>query len=91
LARHGKPDIINTDQGSQFTDAAFIGVLANNCIAISMDGKGVWRDSVFVNRLWRSVKCEGGVPARLRQRQRGSRIDRPISRLLQRPPAAFEP
>ena len=58
LARHGKPDIFNTDQGSQFTGAAFTGVLIKNEIAISMDGKGAWRDNVFVERLWRSVKYE---------------------------------
>ena len=58
LARHGKPDIFNTDQGSQFTGSAFTGVLANNGVAISMDGKGAWRDNVFVERLWRSVKYE---------------------------------
>ena len=58
LAHHGKPEIFNTDQGSQFTGAAFTGVLANNGIAISMDGKGAWRDNVFVERLWRSVKYE---------------------------------
>src|SRR6266704_1354829 len=58
LARHGKPDIFNTDQGSQFTGSVFTGVLANNNIAISMDGKGAWRDNVFVERLWRSVKYE---------------------------------
>ena len=58
MARHGKPEIFNTDQGSQFTGAAFTGVLANNGIAISMDGKGAWRDNVFVERLWRSVKYE---------------------------------
>jgi putative transposase len=58
LARHGKPDIFNTDQGSQFTGADFSGVLSNNRIAISMDGKGAWRDNVFVERLWRSVKYE---------------------------------
>jgi putative transposase len=58
LARHGKPDIFNTDQGSQFTSQAFTGVLAGNDIAISMDGKGAWRDNVFVERLWRSVKYE---------------------------------
>jgi putative transposase len=51
LARHGKPDIFNTDQGSQFTGSAFTGVLASNGIAISMDGKGAWRDNVFVERL----------------------------------------
>ena len=58
LARHGKPEVFNTDQGSQFTGAAFTGVLASNGIAISMDGKGAWRDNVFVERLWRSVKYE---------------------------------
>ena len=58
LARFGKPDIFNTDQGSQFTGTAFTGVLIKNAIAISMDGKGAWRDNVFVERLWRSVKYE---------------------------------
>ena len=58
LARHGKPEIFNTDQGSQFTGAAFTGVLADNGVAISMDGRGAWRDNVFVERLWRSVKYE---------------------------------
>ncbi len=58
MARHGKPDIFNTDQGSQFTSAAFTGALAGNGIAISMDGKGAWRDNVFIERLRRSVKYE---------------------------------
>jgi putative transposase len=58
LAKHDKPEIFNTDQGSQFTGQAFTGVLANNQIAISMDGKGAWRDNVFIERLWRSVKYE---------------------------------
>jgi putative transposase len=58
LAHHDKPDIFNTDQGSQFTGVAFTGVLADNGITISMDGKGAWRDNVFVERLWRSVKYE---------------------------------
>jgi putative transposase len=58
LARHGKPEIFNTDQGSQFTGADFTGLLRDNAIAISMDGKGAWRDNVFVERLWRSVKYE---------------------------------
>jgi len=58
LAKHGRPEIFNTDQGSQFTSAAFTGVLLDNAIAISMDGKGAWRDNVFVERLWRSVKYE---------------------------------
>jgi putative transposase len=58
LSRYGKPDIFNTDQGSQFTGATFTGVLIKNGIAISMDGKGAWRDNVFVERLWRSIKYE---------------------------------
>ena len=58
LAKHGKPEIFNTDQGSQFTSLAFTGVLIRNDIAISMDGKGSWRDNVFVERLWRTVKYE---------------------------------
>ncbi len=58
IARYGKPDIFNTDQGSQFTSAAFTGLLAANGVAISMDSRGAWRDNVFVERLWRSVKYE---------------------------------
>ncbi len=58
LARHGKPEIFNTDQGSQFTSVAFTGLLQAQEIAISMDGRGAWRDNVFVERLWRSVKYE---------------------------------
>jgi len=58
LAKHGKPEIFNTDQGSQFTSEAFTDVLIANNIAISMDGKGAWRDNVFVERIWKSVKYE---------------------------------
>ena len=58
LARHGKPDIFNTDQGSQFTSLDFTSVLTAAGVAISMDGKGAWRDNVFVERLWRTVKYE---------------------------------
>ncbi len=58
LANHGCPEIFNTDQGSQFTSADFTGVLIANAITISMDGKGAWRDNVFVERIWRSVKYE---------------------------------
>ena len=58
LARYARPEIFNTDQGSQFTSAAFTGLLLDNAIAISMDGRGSWRDNVFVERLWRSVKYE---------------------------------
>lgn len=58
LAKYGRPGIFNTDQGSQFTSAAFTGLLLENKITISMDGRGAWRDNVFVERLWRSVKYE---------------------------------
>jgi len=58
MEKFGKPDIFNTDQGSQFTSMAFTGLLKDNGIQISMYGKGAWRDEVFVERLWRSVKYE---------------------------------
>ena len=58
LAKHSRPEIFNTDQGSQFTSLDFIKLLSDTKIAISMDGKGAWRDNVFVERLWRSVKHE---------------------------------
>ena len=58
LARYGRPDIFNTDQGSQFTSNEFTGLLINNKIQISMDGKGAWRDNIFVERLWRTVKYD---------------------------------
>ena len=58
LAKHGRPEIFNTDQGSQFTSTDFTDVLIGNGIKISMDGKGAWRDNVFVERIWKSVKYE---------------------------------
>jgi putative transposase len=58
LARFGKPEIFNTDQGSQFTSTAFTGTLAAAEIRISMDGRGRWMDNVFIERLWRSLKYE---------------------------------
>ena len=58
LARFGKPDIFNTDQGSQFTSAAFTGTLTAAGVKISMDGRGRWVDNVFIERLWRSLKYE---------------------------------
>jgi putative transposase len=58
LARFGRPEIFNTDQGSQFTSAAFTGTLAAAGIRISMDGRGRWMDNVFIERLWRSLKHE---------------------------------
>lgn len=58
IHRYGKPEIFNTDQGSQFTSTDFTTLLQDHGIKISMDGKGCWRDNVFVERLWRSVKYE---------------------------------
>lgn len=58
IARYGVPDIFNTDQGSQFTSLEFTQLLKEHGIAISMDGKGCWRDNVFVERLWKSIKYE---------------------------------
>jgi putative transposase len=58
MRRYGKPEIFNTDQGSQFTSLEFTQLLKDNGIAISMDGRGCWRDNVFVERLWKSIKYE---------------------------------
>ena len=58
LELHEKPEIFNTDQGSQFASSDFIEVLQRSEISISMDGKGAWRDNVVVERVWRSVKYE---------------------------------
>ena len=58
LARYGKPEIFNTDQGSQFTCSDFTGLMLSRQIKVSMDGKGAWRDKIFVERLWRSLKYE---------------------------------
>jgi putative transposase len=58
LSKYGKPEIFNTDQGSQFTSEAFTSKLKENNIRISMDGKGSWRDNIFVERLWRTIKYD---------------------------------
>jgi len=58
IRTYGAPDIFNTDQGSQFTSEEFTNVLLENGIRVSMDGRGRWRDNVFIERLWRSVKYE---------------------------------
>ena len=58
LDRYGSPEIVNTDQGSPFTSAVFLDELRAHQIQIRMDGKGCWRDNVFVERLWRSIKYE---------------------------------
>ena len=91
LARHGKPEIFNTDQGSQFTSAAFTGVLDKNGIAISMDGKGAWRDNVFVERLWRSVKYEEVYLQAYDTVAEARASLEPVSRLLQSSTPPFEP
>lgn len=58
IAHHGRPELFNSDQGSQFTDSGFVALLAAHGIVQSMDGKGCWRDNVFVERFWRSIKYE---------------------------------
>ena len=58
VGRYGPPEIFNTDQGCQFTSLEFTGLLTHHGIQISMDGKGCWRDNVFVERLWKSIKYE---------------------------------
>lgn len=58
LAKHGKPEVFNSNQGSQFTSVTFTDLLKKHEIAISMDGKGAWRDNVLVERLWRMIKYE---------------------------------
>ena len=58
IARYGRPDIFNTDQGSQFTSLAFTNTLKDAGIRISMDGRGRWMDNVFIERLWRNLKYE---------------------------------
>jgi len=58
LEKYGRPEIFNTDQGSQFTSVDWVSALASKDIRISMDGKGRWMDNVFIERLWRSLKYE---------------------------------
>jgi len=58
MARFGRPEIFNTDQGSQFTSPRFTGLLQQAGVRISMDGRGRWMDNVFIERLWRSLKYE---------------------------------
>lgn len=58
IAKHGTPEIFNSDQGSQFSSGAWIDVLTDAKIKISMDGKGAWRDNRMIERLWRSLKYE---------------------------------
>ena len=78
MAHHGKPEIFNTDQGSQFTGSAFTGVLASNGIAMSMDGKGAWPDNVFVEQAVAQRQVRGGLSQSLRQCVRGARLHRAL-------------
>ena len=93
LARYGKPTIFNTDQGSQFTSAAFTGVLKEADIAISMDGRGRYLDNIFIERLWRSLKYEAVylLLTRADRRLQGRTGDRRMDRLLQHRTAPFVP
>ena len=83
LARHGKPEIVNTDQGSQFTSFAFTGRLQASGIRVSMDGRGRCMDNIFIERLWRSLKYEAELSARDRRRLPGPAPDRRMGPLLQ--------
>ena len=91
LAKRGKPDIFNAGPGSQLTSVAFSGVLRDRGVSVSMDGKGAWRDNVFVERLWRSVKYEEVyLKAYDSVSEARASISR-VSRFLQSAPPAFEP
>ena len=89
LQRYGKPRIFNTDQGAQFTSAAFTGKLEAAGIAISMDGRGRFMDNIFIERLWRSIKYEEVHLESLRRRPRSTGRHRPMDGFLQ--PSAASP
>ena len=89
LARHGRPEIMNTDQGSQFTSVAFLTALQDAKIAISMDGKGAWRDNVFVERLWRTITDEEVYLRAYRRVFGGASRAGPLFGILQPAPTAF--
>ena len=91
MAKYGKPEIFNTDQGSQFTSLAFIKMLKDADIAISMEGKGAWRDNAFVERLWRSIKYEEVYLHAYINVPRGKKRDREISEILQHQTPVFIP
>jgi putative transposase len=91
LAKHGRPEIFNTGQGSQITSAAFTDVLLKAGVAISMGGKGSWRDNGFVERLWRSVKYEEVCLKAYRRVGGGPRLDRRLPVVLYFHETAFRP
>ena len=84
IARYGRPEIFNTDQGSQFTSFAFTNTLKDAGIRISMDGRGRWMDNVFIERLWRSLKYECVFLHAFETGSEASSRDRSLDRLLQR-------
>jgi putative transposase len=81
-----KPDILNSDQGSQFTSPSYLELLHSTGVRVSMDGKGRASDNIFTERLWRSLKYESlaapRIPARLPVPQRSQNRHQPVSRLL---------
>ena len=83
MDRYGQPEIFNTDQGVQFSSAAFIDELAAHGVRISMDGKGRFLDNIFIERLWRSLKYRGGVHQGVCLGCRGARGHRRVVSLLQ--------
>jgi putative transposase len=83
LARFKAPEIFNTDQGCQFTSAAFTDMLNNAGVRISMDGRGGFLDNVYIERLWRSLKYEEVYLHAFRDGRRGSGGHVPLLRLLQ--------
>ena len=89
LARHGKPEIFNSDQGSQFTSLAFTQVLKDASVKISMDGKGRWMDNVMIERLWRSLKYECVYLQAFETGSQARHRDRRLDRLLQHFEASF--
>ena len=91
LARHGKPEVFNTDQGSQFTGTAFTGVLAKQRHCDQHGRQGRMAGQCVRRAAVAQRQVRGGVSAGLRRRRRGTQLDRPLSRLLQSPPPAFEP
>ena len=88
MSKYGKPEIFNTDQGSQFTVQEWLTPLKAARVGISMDGKGRWIDNVFIERLWRSVKYEEVYLRGYARRQRSSTIPGAVFFLLQRPTLA---
>lgn len=91
LARFGAPEIFNTNQGSQFTDADFTAPLLAQGVRVSMDGKGLWIDNVFVGSAVALREVRGYLPARPSDGARGEDGPHALLRVLQQMPATSEP